>query len=385
MILHNLNILNNGTKTISIDGERIAHIYQDNENYDSANQTHLYFENCIAFPGLINSHDHLDFNCFPQLGNSIYNNYLDWGNDIHLQNKAVIQEVLNIPKELRTRWGAYKNLLNGVTTVVQHGEKLVFDKAPINIFNQCYSLHSVRLEKNWKYKLNKPFIPNQPFVIHIGEGTDESSYNEINQLLRWNLFKRKLIGIHGVAMTVEQAKHFEALIWCPDSNFFLLGKTAAIDKIKATTKILFGTDSTVSANWSIWPQLCQARATNLLTDQELIDAVSILPAAVWNLENTGSIKENYYADIVVARKKDATDNEVDAFFSTEPADIVLILNRGAIVFFDESLLAKLNISVKNYSKIYVKGRCKYVIGDLSGLIKEIKKYAPQINFPVEID
>ncbi len=184
MILHNLNILNSETRNIKINGERIAVVYSDAESFDGTEQTHLHFENSVAIAGLINSHDHLDFNLFPQLGNSRYKNYLDWGNDIHKQNKTAIQAVLKIPKELRTRWGIYKNLLNGITTVVQHGESLVTDGAPINIFTQCHSLHSVRLEKRWKYKLNNPFMPNYPFVIHIGEGTEKSSYREINNLRR---------------------------------------------------------------------------------------------------------------------------------------------------------------------------------------------------------
>ena len=44
----------------------------------------------LHFPGLINSHDHLDFNLFPQTGNRIYNNYTEWGRDIHEQNKEAI-------------------------------------------------------------------------------------------------------------------------------------------------------------------------------------------------------------------------------------------------------------------------------------------------------
>jgi len=31
----------------------------------------------MAFPGLINSHDHLDFNLFPLWGNRKYNNYVN--------------------------------------------------------------------------------------------------------------------------------------------------------------------------------------------------------------------------------------------------------------------------------------------------------------------
>ena len=386
MILHQLNTLNNGIGNIKIDGERITAVYKDQKSTSHEDHDHLYFEDSIAFPGLINSHDHLDFNLFPQLGNYHYKNYLEWGNDIHRENKEVIRQILTIPKALRVRWGLYKNLLNGITTVVQHGEKFKLNDAPINIFNQCHSLHSVHLEKNWKYKLNKPFIPNYPFVIHIGEGTDKGSFDEINDLLQWNLLKRKLIGIHGVAMNHEQASQFEALIWCPDSNYFLLNATAAIDKIKTATKIIFGTDSTVSAGWNIWRQLREARSTAMLTDQELTEAVFSSPATVWKLKDTGTLKENYYADMVVAKKREPANNSVDAFFATNPEDIQLILNRGTIIFFDQALLPQLkNISIKNYSKLFINNSCKYVIGDLPGLLKEIKKHAPECHFPIEVE
>lgn len=381
MILQNLDTLHDGIKNIRIDGERIAAVYSGDQN--SGDQKAIYFENCLAFPGLINSHDHLDFNLFPQLGNSHYKNYLDWGTDLHRQNSPAIQAILKIPKGLRARWGVYKNLLNGITTVVQHGEVLAVDPAPINLFNQCYSLHSVGLEKRWKYKLNRPFIPDYPFVIHIGEGTDELSFKEINRLLRWNLLKRKIVGVHGVAMNPKQASRFEALIWCPDSNFFTLGKTAPIDQIKTATKILFGTDSTLSADWNIWDQLRRARTTGLLTDTELTAAVSTLPAAVWGLNANGMLKEKHYADLVISKKKNPANTE--AFFATDPEDIQLILNKGDIIYFDETLLPQLtHIRIENYSRILIKKRCKYVLGRLDNLIQEIKKYAPEACFPVEI-
>jgi cytosine/adenosine deaminase-related metal-dependent hydrolase len=384
MILHNLDTLSNGVKSIRIDGERIAAVYSGDQA--EGDGYGVYFENCIAYPGLINSHDHLDFNLFPQLGYRHYKNYLDWGTDLHKQYSDTIQTVLKIPKALRTQWGVYKNLLNGITTVVQHGEKLAVDDAPVNLFNGCYSLHSVGLEKRWKYQLNKPFIVDHPFVIHIGEGTDDYSFEEINRLLRWNLRKRKLIGIHGVAMNAEQASQFEALIWCPDSNFFTLGETAVIDQIKSSTKILFGTDSALSADWSIWPQLRKARATGLLTDAELIAAVSGLAASVWQLNDTGALKENHYADLVITKKKNSGDGNTEAFFASDAEDIQLVLNKGVIVHFDEVLLPQLrHIDLKKYSEIYIKGRCKYVLGRLDNLIKEIKRYAPKMELPIEIE
>ena len=68
-------------------------------------ETTINFENAIAFPGLINSHDHLDFNLFPQTGNRIYNNYTEWGKDIHDQNKETINAVLKIPQHYQDSMG----------------------------------------------------------------------------------------------------------------------------------------------------------------------------------------------------------------------------------------------------------------------------------------
>ncbi len=152
-------------------------------------------------------------------------------------------------------------------------------------------------------------------------------------------------------MNDKQASGFEALVWCPDSNFFSLGATAQIDKIKTATKILFGTDSTLSADWNIWRQLRKARATGLLTDTELISAISALPASVWELGYTGLLKEKYSADLVIVEKKKTAQGNTDAFFASDPEDIQLILSKGAIIYFDEMLLPQLtHIPIENFSK-----------------------------------
>jgi cytosine/adenosine deaminase-related metal-dependent hydrolase len=96
-------------------------------------------------------------------------------------------------------------------------------------------------------------------MIHTGEGKDELAYKEIDELIHWNLLGKKLIGIHGVVMSEDQAKEFEALVWCPGSNYFLLNQTAQIDRLKKHTTILFGTDSTLTGNWNIWDHIRLAR------------------------------------------------------------------------------------------------------------------------------
>lgn len=342
-------------------------------------QAYLDLDGALAFPGLINSHDHLDFNLFPRLGNRIYNNYTEWGPDIHTNNKNVIQPIVNIPQNLRTQWGMYKNLLNGFTTVVNHGEHLDIANPLINVFQDCYCLHSVGFEPNWKWKLNNPARNGQPVVLHVGEGTDNDATREIDELVRWNLLRRPLIGIHGVAMTELQATAFHALVWCPASNYFLLGRTAAVDRLKDKVPILFGTDSTLTSSWNAWTQIRQARETGLLSDTQLLDTLTTAPAAAWGLNDHGLLAGKP-ADIVIARPRPGL-NSIDAFFSLDPADILLVLHNGHIRLFDPSLLEPITekeLTGEDFQPVGPEG--KYVGGDLPGLMQEISQHCPGVVF-----
>lgn len=341
----------------------------------------LVFDTAVAFPGFINSHDHLDFNLFPQLGNRIYHNYTEWGYYIHQTYQQEIAEITRVPVSLRAKWGLYKNLLAGVTTVVNHGDKLPVKNELITVIAGGQSLHSVQFEKKWKVKLNHPLKGNIPVAIHTGEGTDKAATDEIDQLINWNLLNRELIGIHGVAMTAKQARRFKALVWCPQSNYYLLGETAKVDQLKTYVPILFGTDSTLTSNWNIWEHIRQARETRLLTDDELLASLTINPAEIWKI-HAGQLSPGYDADIVVARLKDTT-NVMDSIFNLNPEDLLLVLHKGNVRLFDESLYSQLNIIKEHYSRIMIGNTYKYVYGDLPGLMTEIKKHYRGAQFPVK--
>jgi cytosine/adenosine deaminase-related metal-dependent hydrolase len=386
MRLRNLSIIDGvGLKDILIEGRKITAVNDTESNPPSLqNEIAVSFQEAIAFPGLINSHDHLDFNVFPKLGNKTYANYTEWGRDIQEKNKEEITEVLKIPQPLRTRWGIYKNLLNGVTSVVNHGKRLFTGEEEdlIRVFQDCYSLHSVGFEKNWKWKLNRPFSLSRTIAIHTGEGTDESAKQEIDQVLAWNLFKRPLIGIHGVAMSEKQAQGFHALIWCPASNYFLLNRTARVDQLKKKLPILFGTDSTLTAGWNIWEQIRQARKEGQMTDQELLDTLTLAPAKAWGWKELGKIEAGRVADIVVARPKEGLRG-MDAFYGLDPKDILLVLSEGKIRLFDPSLfknLADTDLELGDFHQAGSSG--KYTQGDLPGLINAIRAYYPAASFPM---
>lgn len=387
MVLKQVYTTGGALVDITFTADVITGITAEGTNTARAAMQCIHFQHHLVFPGLINSHDHLHFNLFPRLGNRVYSDYVAWGEDIHAHDKDVIAAVQAVPKEMRTQWGVYKNLLNGITTVVHHGEPLQVPAAIIDVFTGCHSLHSVQLEKRWQYQLNRPFITDQPFAIHIGEGTNNNSHREIDRLIRWNLWNRKLVGIHGVAMQPQQARAFEALVWCPDSNLFLLGATAAVNRLKQDTAILFGTDSTVSAHWSIWEHLRMARHTGMLTDAALMQSVAELPASVWGLPGKGVLAPGAVADLVVVKMKAGMAAGADAFFAVEPQDISLVVKAGKVVLFEEALLPQLMPEaavLEQYSAIMVKGARKYVWGDVPALMNTIRQYYADISFPAEI-
>lgn len=388
MLLHNVNIVGaGGPKHIYIANGKFKAIVDD-ERYLSvrADGPVFRFQDALAMPGLINSHDHLDFNLFPRLGNRIYDSYVEWGADIQQQDKEEIKRILNIPGPLRIQWGLYKNLLTGVTTVVNHGKKLTIDHNLIDVFQRCQSIHSVDRGKYWKFQINQFYKKHLPVAIHIGEGTNDLARREIDQLIKWNYFGRQLVGIHGVAMNKKQAAAFRGLVWCPASNYFLLDTTAAIDTLKQATSILFGTDSTLTASWNIWDHLRMARDKKLLSDQELFDTLTKTPARVWNLPGRGDIKENAQADLVVAERKEIA-GQWESFYGINPENLLLIIHRGDIRLFDNALyrLVEKFIPTSHFSKVYINGVGKYVQGDLPALVRETRKYNPIIKFPVSCD
>jgi cytosine/adenosine deaminase-related metal-dependent hydrolase len=385
------------TITIQIPGQ--GHTAQGQPAWQT---TRLHIPDGKVFPGLVNSHDHLDFNCFPRLGNRIYEDYTEWGKDIHEHNSDSIRPVLQVPGPLRTRWGLYKNLLSGFTTVVNHGPRVELGNQPlITVIQDCKSLHSLSGERYWKFKLNRPLRTTRLIAIHIGEGTSPRAKKEIDTLCRWNLLRKDLVGIHGITMEESQAGHFKALVWCPDSNYFLYGHTADIRRLKTRIPILFGSDSTLSARWNIREQLRIARNMTYLNDTELLEALTTTPTAIWGHPAPAD------GDFIVLSARSLPE-----FFAADPEDILLVAHDGKLRLFDAALADQLpdiklaGQSRDNYpigqsqdkypigqspdisstdrcfSRIAIGNTIKYVQGDLPGLMKEIRHYHPGVEFPV---
>jgi len=379
MILHDVRLYGKqGRYDIHIRGSIIAGIEEAAEGPHGLNSENpLDLGGCLAFPGLINSHDHLDFNLYPQLGNRVYRDYREWGPDIQATRKDIIESVQGVPAPLRVRWGLYKNLLNGFTTVVHHGDKLDTASSPVQVFQESVPLHSPAFEKRWKWKLNNPFTNGRPVVMHIGEGTGEKSSAEISEVIRFNKLKRKIIAVHGVAMDETQLAAFAGLVWCPASNYFLLDSTADITGIRSRTKIVFGTDSTLTSSWNGWEHFRQALSGSRVTERELMDMLTVTPAALWGFKDRGVIRAGCAADIVVTAGR-------ERFFDNNPEDICLVVRQGQVRLCDERFAEPLQGVIHEFSHITMNGKAKWVQGDLPALAGEIRQYYPEANIPFDL-
>jgi cytosine/adenosine deaminase-related metal-dependent hydrolase len=378
--LHNLiSLIGHKPVKILLRGERII------SPWEKGNQgllPDIHFTDALVIPGLINSHDHLDFNCFNPLGHRKYENYREWGRFIHRHFKQEIRQVLQIPEKLRTRWGIYKNLLAGVTTVVNHGQRLKIDQPLITVYQESQNLHSVGFERFWKWKLNNPVHRKKICVIHTGEGRDETAREEIDELLRLNLIGREIVGVHGLAMQADQASRFKGLVWCPESNRILFSRQAPIERLKKNTTVVLGTDSTLTGRWNIWQHLRYARSLQKTGDWELFDMVTRSAALLWGMES-GELKPGRYADLVVLKKKKNL-SAWDSLYMSNPEDILLVVHRGRIRLFDHTLMEQLEGRLHApYSRVLIDKDVKYVEGDLPQLIARIKDYHPEIRFPAE--
>jgi cytosine/adenosine deaminase-related metal-dependent hydrolase len=214
---------------------------------------HLNLRGMLILPGLINAHNHLEFAIFPRLGNRTYTNAQEWARDIYHPDQSPIRELLQVPKATRLFWGGLKNLLCGVTTVCHHNqyEPDVFEnRFPVRVLKRYGWSHSFDFSQDVKADF-KQTPDGDPFFIHLAEGTDEASRNELDQLDRLGLLNGQTVIVHGVALASQDwelvRQRGSGLVWCPSSNLFTLGKTLDLNSLPAGLEVALGNDSPLTA------------------------------------------------------------------------------------------------------------------------------------------
>jgi cytosine/adenosine deaminase-related metal-dependent hydrolase len=248
-------------------------------------------------PGLINAHDHLHRNHYGRLGAPPYPDAYAWARDIQHRHGALIARRYARPRREALRAGAWKNLFAGVTTVVHHDRwEADFERDfPLRVARVA-SVDSLGMAQDFAVPAAAP-----RFCVHVAEGVGDAAAAEVEALHRRGLLSPRLIAVHGVGIEGEAMARFHAsgaaLVWCPTSNLFLLGRTVSPAVLEGVD-VLLGSDSLLTGDGDLLDELHVARGLGFLSDARLTDAVGTTAARRLGLA-APSLEPGAPADIVV--------------------------------------------------------------------------------------
>ena len=336
-------------------------------------------EGCLILPGLVNAHDHLEFNLFPRLGCGPYSNFEQWANDIFHPERSPVREHLAIPKRVRLWWGGLKNLLSGVTSVCHHNpyEETTFGgDFPVRVLRRYGWAHSLRFGTNVRESfLSTP--PGAPFVIHLGEGTDRVSQREIFDLGALGALDSRTVIVHGVGLTARghalRRRRGVALVWCPTSNRFTLGATLDAALIKRGDRIALGSDSALTAEGDLLDEIRAAKREGM-NPNRIYSMVTESGANVLRLENgEGTLRPGSVADLAVVSWQDKTPAETLIKTRLEAIKMVLVSGRPQMVSAQMTPCCPQEL-LHEFEEIEVEGASCFVRAPVGWLLKESRKF-----------
>jgi cytosine/adenosine deaminase-related metal-dependent hydrolase len=321
----------------------------------------------LLLPGLINAHDHLEFNLFPRLGNRLYSNARDWAADIYRPGQSPVREHLAVPKPVRLYWGALRNLLSGVTTVAHHNpfEDDTFDEEfPVRVVHRFGWAHSLDFSRDLATRY-RDTPASWPFVIHAAEGTDTRAASEIAHLEEMGVLGPRTVLVHAIAAGPREiallSEHRCSIVWCPSSNVLTYGRTLQCDVLDSGLPVALGTDSALTFAGDLADELRTAFSLGI-EPERLYRMVTTDAASIFRLtDGEGEIREGGVADLIAVEDRGQT-----------PAEAVLDLQpRMSIVDGHIRLLAGSLAPCAPFSRIEVENRGTFHVDvDVARLIRE---------------
>ncbi|HEV8148125.1 MAG TPA: amidohydrolase family protein [Bryobacteraceae bacterium] len=283
----------------------------------------------VILPGLINAHDHLEFNLFPRLGRGPWPNATEWARDVYRPDESPVKDHRRVPRRVRLYWGGMKNLMSGATTVCHHNpyESRVFGcRFPVRVVRDFGWAHSLAFSPDTAARFRS--TPGDwPFVIHAGESTDGSGSSEIRELKAMGALGSRTVLVHAVDIRQRELRRAETkVITCPSSNLFNLGTTLPQSLFHNGVPIALGTDSAITARTDLLDELRVARRLWELSPASLYRMVTETAASILRLtDGRGEIRERGTADLIVLR--DRGESPCETLLATRRIEIAIVEGR----------------------------------------------------------
>ena len=343
----------------------------------------------FVLPGLINAHDHLELNHYGTLkAREQYGNAREWIADL-----APVIRSPEVRAKSRTRLadrlfvGGLKNLLAGVTTVAHHNPLycafgLHF---PVRVVSRFGWAHSLGMEHRPVGAHGEPggnvaeraaSTPlDAPFIVHAAEGVDPLAASEVDLLEASGSLRANTVIVHGLAIAPERwHRLFEqgvSLVWCPQSNVFLFGRTLCMPCVLASPgarrRVCLGTDSRVTGTRDLLDELREG-AKNGVDPADLCQMVTAWPADILRLPDAGRIRIGAPADFTVVPAR--AESSEQSLLRCVRADVSLVVRRGTPLVGDPALEGAFSARNIHVRSIEVDGQRRLM---QSGLVRRIER------------
>ncbi len=330
----------------------------------------------LLLPGLINAHDHLQYALHPRLGHPPYNNYVEWGDDIHATLPSVISQYNSVPKDVRLWWGAIRNLLCGVTTVCHHDPlwpALQADGYPIKVLGDYGWAHSVKLapdiRESWNATNN-----GRPFFVHACEGTDELARRELADLDSLGMLNENTVIVHGLALDEAGIAHLQdrqaSLILCLSSNQFLYGCLPDMSHLSMVNNIALGNDSPITAAGDLLDEVRFAIKHASIPTDKAYRMITDLPAAIMRLANgEGHIRESGCADFLAIR--DDGDPPRKRLLTLSWRDVEFVMIGGKVQLASEDVWRLLPATAtEGMESVWIDGEIRWLRAPIRQLLQQ---------------
>jgi cytosine/adenosine deaminase-related metal-dependent hydrolase len=339
--------------TIRIVGGRVTDILNDTSRWprERGVSEEIDLSDYLVMPGLINAHDHLQFALYPKLADPPYQNYIDWGADIHNKFSEVISKQRTVPREVRLGWGGIRNLLGGATTVSHHDPlwpELQREGLPVRVLQRYGWGHSVALGGD--LRAARSATPEGcPFIIHACEGVDVQSRDELHELERLGLLDDTAVIVHGLALDragiALMRKHRTSLIICPSSNSFLYGTLPDIGLLGTMDDVALGTDSPLTAEGDLLDEIRFAVGMCGISPDAAYRMVTEAPARILRLSDAhGEIQVPGVGDLIAVL--DTGHDPAERLQELSINDVEFVAIGGRVQLASAAILERLPLSAK---------------------------------------
>ena len=290
----------------------------------------------LVFPGLLNAHEHLHVNAVPPLPRQQpFPNSYAWIEAFQEHFRApAVAAALQLPKALRLRHGALKNLLAGVTCVAHHAPwhaEMDAPDFPVTLLRG----HGWAYALGWAYgpPVQASFDatpPDAPWLIHLAEGTDAVAQAELAQLERLGCLDARTVLAHGVGLSEQDVAKViacgAAVVWCPASNLTLLGRTLDPRQLHAAGRLALGSDSRLSGARDLLEELCVAAVVGGLRSTELLAMATHQGADILRMPTRGRLAPGGPADLIIVA--DGGGAPADSLVGLSRADLRAVVRHG---------------------------------------------------------